>query len=932
LIFSKHILNNYLPKLLFLSLLASTAFAYSGGTGEPNTPYQIGTVSDWQQLMTTSVDWNKHFIMTADINLMGVTVTPVGDSGIPFTGVFDGNGHTISYLKINTNDSVIGLFGYIGSNGVVQNIRLEGIDIKAICYVGGIAGTNKGLIQNCHVSGIIAGDQSCGGITGFCGAGGSPPLIRNCSFRGQISGTWEIGGIVGSIIDVAEISKCYAIVEITGEGACGGIIGDNSGGNFKSCFAKGSVIASQFYAGGFAGNTSDNCGIGGQIQDCYADVIVNCSKSAGGFAGVGNGEIWNCYCSGKVVYDVNNHSHIGGFIGFGSSNVFNSFWDMDTSGQTTSAGGTGKTTAQMKTRSTFTDAGWDFIAIWNIVQGQTYPFFKKENYSGGTGTSDAPYEIANACDLLNLAGTPADYNKAFILVNDINLAGLTFTIAVIAPYTEQWNGVFDGTSFTGVFDGSGHSIFNLTINSNPSKDQDYTGLFGQIGPGGIVKNLGIEDVNIIVSGGCHNSYDVGGLCGGSYYGNISNCFSTGKVTGYQQTGGLCGESYYSNISNCFSTAKVTGDDGVGGLCGSSSDSNISNCYSTGQVSGDRCIGGLCGGSEQSNISDCFSKGNVSGYDSTGGLCGYSGDSNFSNCYSTGQVTGNHFQTGGLCGYSEQSNISDCFSTGNVSGYYETGGLCGENCDIGSIKVSITNCYSTGNVSGNYYTGGLCGLNFGIFSISNCYTTGSVTGSYWTGGLCGDTSGGSITNCYSTGNVSGGEYNTGGLCGSGDNISDCYSTGAVSGSSGSYSVGGLVGSGSATNSFWDVNSSGLTDGVGDMNPDPEGVIGKTTAEMKTLSTFTSAGWDFSYSDGDEAVWYMPINEYPILPWQISPADIYTDGKNNFRDFAALARFWMRNDCRRYNSYCDWADLNFDGSVDIDDLIEFMNYWLQSGIYE
>jgi hypothetical protein len=126
------------------------------------------------------------------------------------------------------------------------------------------------------------------------------------------------------------------------------------------------------------------------------------------------------------------------------------------------------------------------------------------------------------------------------------------------------------------------------------------------------------------------------------------------------------------------------------------------------------------------------------------------------------------------------------------------------------------------------------------------------------------------------------------------------------------------------SFWDVNTSGWSTS--------DGGTGKTTAEMKTLSTFTSAGWDFSYSDGNEAVWFMPSDEYPILPWQISDADIYIDGRNNFKDFAVLARFWMRNDCRRYNSYCQWADLNFDGSVDIDDLAILMSYWLQSGIYE
>jgi hypothetical protein len=165
------------------------------------------------------------------------------------------------------------------------------------------------------------------------------------------------------------------------------------------------------------------------------------------------------------------------------------------------------------------------------------------------------------------------------------------------------------------------------------------------------------------------------------------------------------------------------------------------------------------------------------------------------------------------------------------------------------------------------------------------------------------------------------------------MENCYSTGAVDGND---SVGGLIGhvygTAEVVSNFWDVNSSGLTDGVGNLDPDPNGVTGLTTSQMQDADTYINAGWDFSYTDGDPADWFIQIDEYPILTWQISPADIYTDGKNNFRDFAVFAQYWMRKDCAIYNNYCDWADLNFNGSVDIDDLIVLMSYWLESGIYE
>jgi len=310
------------------------------------------------------------------------------------------------------------------------------------------------------------------------------------------------------------------------------------------------------------------------------------------------------------------------------------------------------------------------------------------------------------------------------------------------------------------------------------------------------------------------------------------------------------------------------------------------------------FGCINGGSVKNLGLDNFS---VSGRDYLSGLIGYDYNSSITNSCSTGTVSGasNSQYVGGLVGYSDYySSLSNCHSTGIVSGYSCVGGLAGVN------SGSITDCYSTDAVSNSFpwaaAIGGLVGSNYDGGNITNSYSTGTVRGSDSSdnvGGLAGCNIFGSITNSYSTGVVSSHLH-----------------------------VGGLIGysnSGITNNSFWDVNTSGQTTSVGG--------TGKTTAQMKTLSTFTDAGWDFSYTDGNEAVWFMPINEYPILTWQISPADIYTDGRNNFRDFAVLARYWMRDDCRMYNHFCDWADLNFDGIVDIRDLKEFASYWLQSGIY-
>ncbi|MFA7287511.1 MAG: GLUG motif-containing protein [Melioribacteraceae bacterium] len=187
----------------------------------------------------------------------------------------------------------------------------------------------------------------------------------------------------------------------------------------------------------------------------------------------------------------------------------------------------------------------------------------------------------------------------------------------------------------------------------------------------------------------------------------------------------------------------------------------------------------------------------------------------------------------------------------------------------TAQTSITNCYSTGIVRGMSYVGGLIGNSYSI--VSKCFSTCSVNGSIYIGGLIGLLSYNSVSNCYSTGNVTGVSYNVGGLIGRilSGSVSNCYSNGIVS--LVPLYCGGLIGGnndGSITNSFWDktVNSnSSFNNGLG---------IGKTTSEMKTNTTFSSAGWDFS-------IWNIELatnNGYPFLAWQnpLIEQSIYLSG--------------------------------------------------------
>ena len=205
--------------------------------------------------------------------------------------------------------------------------------------------------------------------------------------------------------------------------------------------------------------------------------------------------------------------------------------------------------------------------------------------------------------------------------------------------------------------------------------------------------------------------------------------------------------------------------------------------------------------------------------------------------------------------------ADTSSSVGFQGTAFTGTFDGNGHKITNFTINGGSNYCLG-LFGYIYTGGSV-KNLGL---ENCTVSGS-SGSYYAGGLVGFNYGGSISNCYSTGAVSGSGYSVGGLVGlNSGSISNCYSTGTVSGSQ---YVGGLVGrnSGSVGSSFWDTQTSGQITS--------NGGTGKTTAQMKTLSTFTDAGWDFlgETINGTEDTWRMCVNGlyYPKLSWQFPPGD-------------------------------------------------------------
>lgn len=218
------------------------------GDGSEEYPYVLLNATQLISLSNKSKDnqnITEHFKLGADITLTEswTPITTVDEHGYgsQFLGTFDGDGHTIFGLKFNLSDYIAGLFGMIGTSGVVKNVKLKDCNISVsspgqIC--GGIAGVNYGTIENCHIiGGKITSESDAGGLAGICWYGDGAPRIVACSNSAAITGTYRMGGIVGWGREGSLIGCCNTgIVAGNSNMTVGGIVGIRDFSHLTACY------------------------------------------------------------------------------------------------------------------------------------------------------------------------------------------------------------------------------------------------------------------------------------------------------------------------------------------------------------------------------------------------------------------------------------------------------------------------------------------------------------------------------------------------------------------------------------------------------------------------------------------------------------------------------------------------------------------------
>ncbi|MCL2638046.1 MAG: hypothetical protein FWD48_06695 [Oscillospiraceae bacterium] len=441
----------------------------------------------------------------------------------PFEGVFDGNGHTISNANISAAN---GLFMNVG--GTVKNLGVINVNINSTAAnVGGIANSlsGGGVITSCFVTGNITNNLSFGRAGGIVGV--NEGIVENSYSTANITSNNIGGGIAGANFGSATIRYCYATGIISGTQNVGGIVGSNSTGSTINCAALNSAIT----------RSSGDLTTFGRVT------------------GWSTGTLTNNYANSSMTLpsDITPNSAFNSIHGFGT-NIANFNIATAWTGASSWSGGAWSST------------------IWDIADGRLpllRAFPAPPPPPPPLGSAENPFKVNTEAQLRAIGTAEFPLTAHYKLEEDITL-------------TSNWTEI--AGTFTGTFDGNGHTITGLT---------GTRGIFQAVS--GTVKDLGLENVNIngtlINVGGITRRLESGGL--------ISGCYVTGSVSNSTAVvGGIAGQNN-GTIENSFSAANVsnvsTMSGTAGGIVGENNSSGIIRyCYATGTISGIERVGGIVG--------------------------------------------------------------------------------------------------------------------------------------------------------------------------------------------------------------------------------------------------------------------------------------------------------------------------------------------------
>ncbi|MGG6447796.1 fibronectin type III domain-containing protein, partial [Pseudobacillus badius] len=601
---------------------AEAAGVFAGGDGTAANPYLIASAS---QLNDIRNNLSSHFKLTANINLSGIEWQPING----FTGAFDGNGYEIHNLTINSKENYSGLFSQTGA--IIKNLGLVNPNVKSSgYYTGSLAGKLTGNVENVYVRG------------------------------GRIEGVTFVGGIAGDYYGWQKsMKRVYSTAEVTGtDTGAGGLVGTHTSGTIKDAYSTGKTTGKQ-QVGGLVGSLNAS-GVT-NLENAFATGAVEGTSQVGGVVG------YNSYGTLKSVFALNPSVKGTTVVGKGIGKV------VEQTSQDVSIldkmGGNGAVNyeTQLIEEEKVTDSqsysGFDFTNVWEPGKNDLPQLRFKNN----PDLIKPKYEkkitvVIHDGKLYNPVYDAEDLkiireNNPYVLLNDINLSEI------------EWQPIKD---FSGIFNGNGFEIHNLTINSK----EHYSGLFGQTGA--TIKNLGLVNPNVKSSG-----YYTGSLAG-KLTGNVENVYVRGgRIEGVAFVGGIAGDYYgwQKSMKRVYSTAEVTASDaGAGGLVGTHTSGTIKDAYSTGKITGKQQVGGLVGNLNASGptiVENAITAGIVEGTNQVGGIVGYSRYGTLKSVFALNPSVKGTTAVGKGIGGAEGTDVKSMYSYNGMEGSGNNNQISGE---------------------------------------------------------------------------------------------------------------------------------------------------------------------------------------------------------------------------------------------------------------
>lgn len=757
------------------------------GSGTLADPYIICHATQLEDFASNgcttgnSFDCDKNFRLGDDIDFRGADFIGVGgtDDLDAYTGVFDGNHHTISNVVLKSHTNHNALFRNIISGAMIRNLDVYNADTSGGTHSATIASlVDQSYIINVHVKGSLTYGSSTNAAGGLANTMTNNSVVSHSSYEGAVRGNTSVGGLVSDIGvsgNPGHVQKSKAYLSLFGFGnTVGGIValgGINSNAEIRQNYSTGDLTGSATRSGGISGRD-------GQIYESMSSMIISVqtSDNVGGLVGSG-GRYYNSYTRSSLIEGLSRTGGLGGYAAggensyavvdsiieggspvgkaLGAGNSFGSDWvfyDTTVNPATFSDNPThieSKTTSELKNFSTYTSggadysmwehsSGYDAIADtkWLIDDGQKYPMlrwqlhpicqrnFDAKNYNSiGSGTRQDPYVICFKDQLFDLSINGCDSNSSagcgshYIMPNDIDL------------HRETMNEIgHNSNPFTGTFNGLNNSILNFK-----STSVSIQGLFE--------KTLGAQISNLkLINASLATQAPAGSLVANAENTIFENIHVNSDIetTSFSDTGGVVGRSINSSYNDIvFSGSVVSASINVGGLIGLSDNDLIRGIVTQGSVDGTRKIGGIIGSSSNNTdikygVSSASITQTSASVGEIGGIMGV-GDAVISQSSSTSTITSLGNQTGGLVGtLSGTGSVSNSFYHGDIISSANGAGLIGT---IPSATANVVNSYAIADMSGVSGTrSGIVGFNSG--TVSDCFWDSDVSG-FSSGGAIGE---------------------------------------------------------------------------------------------------------------------------------------------------------------------------------------------------